>query len=722
MHNVQEDEDVPGLPGQPSSSSTAQASSRAKPVQPRGLNKKSSDANAIRTLVLTGIPADVDKSTLWKRVRKVDGIDGGVQEGLKYPVEIDAGAGGAQETLGKTANIIFTTHAKAIEAIPKLHAHTYKGVLLSCVLKKRIESSGGVGAASGGDDQGAGGKASRAGRLIVRNLAWNTTESDLRALFLPFGPILGINLPTSASKLPHKDPSKPPPPPRARGFAFVWFLSKKDAEKAMEELNDKEVKERKIGVDWAVSKDKYEEKKKEEDEGDDKANVEKMLDVQSSNEDAVKQESDQEESEASESEEEEEEDGDEDMEAIEETKPIKPALPAVEEGSTLFIRNLPFEVTEEELRNLFRTFGPLRYAKITMDRETGRSRGTGFACFWKTDDADKALEEANRVREITGANMIDLNTPKNPFAMPSVLQIDPSASAASKLVLHGRTLEVVRALTREDAAVKKEDGERARQKADKRNTYLMREGVIFLNTPAAGTLPETEVEKRTSSFNARRKLLESNPALYISKTRLSIRQIPLYASDRTLKRLAIHAVREFDRQVESENREALSREEQLDETLSPALEAKKGGGGGRGKASKRGERVTPVIQSKIVRQTDRVDPLTGLGKSKGYGFLEMRSHKEALKVLRWANNNPDVGTLMKEWAAVELQELEDRTREKLEKTRAEKPAEVDIDEMELKYKKLQQKVKEGVAGFNDQMKQGKTLMIEFSVENVQVSC
>jgi nucleolar protein 4 len=110
-----------------------------------------------------------------------------------------------------------------------------------------------------------------------------------------------------------------------------------------------------------------------------------------------------------------------------------------------------------------------------MDRETGRSRGTGFACFWKREDADKCLDEANRVKEITGANTIDL-TPKNPFAMPSVLQIDPSAGTASKLVLHGRTLEVVRALTREDAALKKEDGERSRLKADKRNTYLMREG------------------------------------------------------------------------------------------------------------------------------------------------------------------------------------------------------------------------------------------------------
>lgn len=44
--------------------------------------------------------------------------------------------------------------------------------------------------------------------------------------------------------------------------------------------------------------------------------------------------------------------GGDDEEDEEESKPVKPVLPAVEEGSTLFVRNVPFEVTEEELRNL----------------------------------------------------------------------------------------------------------------------------------------------------------------------------------------------------------------------------------------------------------------------------------------------------------------------------------------------------------------------------------
>lgn len=64
-------------------------------------------------------------------------------------------------------------------------------------------------------------------------------------------------------------------------------------------------------------------------------------------------------------------------------------------------------LTSCELANFikyrFRGFGPLRYARITVDGATGRSRGTGFACFWKKEDADKVIEQSDILRtETTG--------------------------------------------------------------------------------------------------------------------------------------------------------------------------------------------------------------------------------------------------------------------------------------------------------------------------------
>ncbi|MBS0196009.1 MAG: RNA-binding protein [Planctomycetes bacterium] len=44
----------------------------------------------------------------------------------------------------------------------------------------------------------------------------------------------------------------------------------------------------------------------------------------------------------------------------------------------LYVGNLPFNTTEDEIRELFSQKGAVKTAQIVMDRETGRSRGFGF--------------------------------------------------------------------------------------------------------------------------------------------------------------------------------------------------------------------------------------------------------------------------------------------------------------------------------------------------------
>lgn len=258
-------------------------------------------------------------------------------------------------------------------------------------------------------------------KLLKRIL--QTTVQDLRKAFLPYGPIHSIDLPTLPSKLPpSSDPTKPPPPPRARGFAFVWFLTRHDAEKAIEGINGKPIKKgpdgegRMVAVDWALSKEKWQEatKVEEKKEGEKKSS-------DSGSDSGSESESDSELGEGSDEESDKESSDGEDASVVsaseessnageneeeEEEEPVKPTLPTVDVGSTLFIRNLPFETTELELNTLFRSFGPLRYAKITIDKATGRSRGTGFVCFWKNEHADEVIEEAQRVAMETGANSI----------------------------------------------------------------------------------------------------------------------------------------------------------------------------------------------------------------------------------------------------------------------------------------------------------------------------
>ena len=74
-------------------------------------------------------------------------------------------------------------------------------------------------------------------------------------------------------------------------------------------------------------------------------------------------------------------------------------------------------------------------------------------------------------------------------------------------------------------------------------------------------MPPVELEKRLASFSTRRALLKSNPLLYISKTRLSVRQIPTFVSDKCLKKLALHAAKTFEEEVKQGKRDGISEDE-----------------------------------------------------------------------------------------------------------------------------------------------------------------
>ncbi|KAG8831086.1 RNA recognition motif-containing protein [Serendipita sp. 400] len=505
------------------------------------------------------------------------------------------------------------------------------------------------------------------------------------------------------------------------------MTSKIDAEKAIAGVNGKMLKERPIAVDWALSKSKWEGVKDQveaeidaqdqvEGEGSDSEGRSENEELDDSSDEGLGVHADGDVSMHSGSEEDEEEDkgGDEDDRG----SPSKPELPPPEAGTTLFIRNVPWEATEDDLRQLFKAFGSLRYVRIVMDHESGRSKGTAFACYWKKEDADKVAAISQTLSKDVNMDTVA----RNPFSAPSLLTPDPSSSLARNLVIHGRTLDVVLAVTRETAGKLRDVGVKMREKADKRNLYLMREGVIFPNSPAASTIPPAELEKRMNSFNARRKLIQTNPSLYVSKTRLSIRQLPTFVSERSLKRLARHAIKTFDEETEKGERDGLEEDEMDDEggkkVVDPlsggevALSAKEPKGEEKKKIGRKGKWSSGgVKQAKIVRLSERVDPLTGKGKSKGYGFLETEKHADALKILRWANNNPETGSLFRSWWMDEMKEalsvLEKKTGKKSEEEIA-------------RMKRLKEVIATSNEDGVEKAGSKRTLVVEFSIENVVI--
>jgi RNA recognition motif-containing protein len=67
----------------------------------------------------------------------------------------------------------------------------------------------------------------------------------------------------------------------------------------------------------------------------------------------------------------------------------------------LYVGNLPFSTTDEQLRDMFEPHGRTQSVNVIVDRETGRSRGFAFVEF-ETDEAAQAAREALDGKDIEG--------------------------------------------------------------------------------------------------------------------------------------------------------------------------------------------------------------------------------------------------------------------------------------------------------------------------------
>lgn len=249
----------------------------------------------------------------------------------------------------------------------------------------------------------------------------------------------------------------------------------------------------------------------------------------------------------------------------------------------------------------------------------------------KKEDADECIQDAEALRKMSSKDttgddealqslMSKREKKKNKLAYTSLLTPEASGELGNKFTLHGRVLDVTLAVDRQSANKLKDEKLNLKRKDDVRNLYLMREGVIFPNTAAAETISATELQKRQMSFSQRKKFVSADPSLFISKTRLSIRNLPTKVDEKELRQLGIQSIQKFKEQVKRGIRTDLSKEEKEE-----------------------GWQYLPKVkQAKIVRSKDRIDAATQLPRSKGYGFLEFHTHSHALASLRYLNNNPDL--------------------------------------------------------------------------------
>ena len=397
-------------------------------------------------------------------------------------------------------------------------------------------------------------------RLIIRNLSFKSNEDSLKEFFSEHGQVVDVNILKK-------------PDGRMVGCAFVEFKKIESATEAIKNANGSKFLNRPIAVDWAVPKEVFasqnpptgsdqtenEETEKETEEVESKETVdqEKMEEEEAEDED-----DDEEEDDEDDEDEMDEESGEDEME----DEPKVSGPPAhnlkpghdIPEGKTVFVRNISFDTEEEDLAALMSEyFGPVVFAKLVMDKEMGHPRGTGFVKFKKREDAEKSVEVA---------------------------------SGQDGVFLDNRQLFVMMAKEKNDVEqIQKERKEK--EPKDNRNLYLAREGIIREGTAAAEGVSKSDMDRRKLVQKQKKNILK-NLNMFVSSTRLCVRNLPPYVDDSKLKTIFAKTV----------------------------------------------PKSAKIVESKVLRDKGTGDKQ----QSKGFGFVSFSQHEDALLALRNVNNNPEI--------------------------------------------------------------------------------
>lgn len=413
----------------------------------------------------------------------------------------------------------------------------------------------------------------RKARVIVRNLPFEMTDDQLKQEFSPFGQVQEVMIAKKPNGL-------------MKGFGFVNFTKVMSAIKAIKEMNGKELKCgrfcRTIAVDFAQSKKKYEEHVYAIDKGD---SASRKPSEQSTSDDSVvavsanDQNMDSSDESADDAEDQTPDENDQseevdDVEMKEENLKIKVndggKMPYVrkesndvEEGRTVFVRNLTFDTTADNLKEMMSSFGELEYCLLCVDKLTEHPKGTAFIKFKTQAGVEACLQAYSNLEQ-----------------------------NEDQFYLDGRVVHVQPALSKTAIEKKAQEDQKLR---DKRNLYLLREGLLYPDSPAAANVSPDDLNLRMQLAQQHKQQMELLH-FFVAKNRLCIHNLPEDYTDQQLRQL-------------------------VEGTLKDRSNAR-------------------LLFCRVMRSKSRAGGHTD--HSRGFGYVTLDNHLNALHVLRHLNNNPNV--------------------------------------------------------------------------------
>ncbi|KAH8741544.1 hypothetical protein FG386_003186 [Cryptosporidium ryanae] len=311
------------------------------------------------------------------------------------------------------------------------------------------------------------------------------------------------------------------------------------------------------------------------------------------------------------------------------------------EGKTVFLRNVPFEISENDLKILIETrFGEVEYVKIVLSRITQLPKGVAFVKFKNKNSVEEMLSNEKKANEYFENNVIGtkMNNRKDKKCMRTLL-IPPDIG----IQFNGRRIYAHLALSRNEI-----ESIKSRKHTFKKNCTLVndleliKQGLILPGMKEAEGMSEHDLKLRENSWKEL-KFKINNPNYEINKLRLCIRNIPTNINqgklgdiifekisnmgDDLVRKLVINIISELEEKELSEKndfteiRRILSR---LRKSIN---------------SSKKSKSVLKGLVQKV--RIIRKDS-SKTSKSMGYGFIHTRSFFLSKEIMSILNNNPSI--------------------------------------------------------------------------------